>query len=250
MNFNFAVITPIIQISTLPIDQLYTGTSVLLICTFEINSRVDTEVRVDGIWRRGGEVLNNQSRVTITEVTLIEPFIYQTNLSINPLSDVLDGGQYSCETDATSDSFVLFSDAYQQVVLRIEGNSYISKVTIIRYHLIVYLVLPALPSPAITITSLGDAVVGENYTLNCTVSVLEGIVGNVILNSTWTNVSGHPLQSDLTTTHGASASFMLHFSPLYASHGGQYICNASVTVPELSVVKKSSQTYDVIVQSK
>ena len=91
---------------------------------------------------------------------------------------------------------------------------------------------------------------GENYTLNCTVSILEGIVGNVILSSTWTNASGNPLQPDLTTTYDASVSFILHFSPLYASHGGQYICNASVTVPELSITKKSSQTYDIITRSK
>ena len=94
----------------------------LLICTFEINGRIDTEVKVDGIWRRGGELLNNNSRVNITDVTLIEPSIYQTTLSISPLSDVLDSGQYICQTDFTSDSFVLFTDAYQQVILRIEGN--------------------------------------------------------------------------------------------------------------------------------
>ena len=114
----------------------------------------------------------------------------------------------------------------------------------------VCLVLPALPSPVVTITSIGDSVVGENYTLNCTVSILENIVGNAILSSTWTNVNGHPLQPDLAITHGASTSLVLHFSPLYASHGGQYICNASVTVSELSIIKKSSQPYDIIAQSK
>lgn len=113
----------------------------------------------------------------------------------------------------------------------------------------VCLVLPALPSPVVTITSLGDSVVGENYTLNCTVSIIENIVGNAILSSTWTNANGRPLESDLTITHGASTSFMLHFSPLHASDGGQYICNASVTVPELSIIKKSSQPYDIIAQS-
>lgn len=94
----------------------------LLICTFEINSRIDTEVKVDGIWRRGGELLNNHSRVNITELILIDPSTYQTTLSISPLSDVLDSGQYTCQTDFTSDSFVLFTDAYQQVIVRIEGN--------------------------------------------------------------------------------------------------------------------------------
>lgn len=100
----------------------------LLICTFEINRRIDTEVKVDGIWRRVGKLLNNHSRVNITEVALIEPSIYQTTLSISPLSDVLDSGQYSCQTDFASNSFVLFIDAYQQVILRIEGNNISAKV--------------------------------------------------------------------------------------------------------------------------
>ena len=88
---------------------------------FELDSRIDTKVKVRGIWRRGGEVLNNNNRINITEVTLIEPSLYQTTLSISPLSDVLDGGQYSCQADFTSDSFVLYTDAFHQVMLRIEG---------------------------------------------------------------------------------------------------------------------------------
>lgn len=108
----------------------------------------------------------------------------------------------------------------------------------------------ALPSPTITITDQGGSVVGENYTLICAVSTLEDIAENVALSGTWTDVYGHPLQQDLTITHGATVSMALHFSPVDASHGGQYICNASITVPELSIVKTSSQPYDVIVQCK
>ena len=123
MTCALSVVTaPTIQISTIPIDQLYTGSSVLLVCMFESNSRIDTEVKVNGIWRRGGEVLNNNDHINITEVMLIEPSIFQTTLSISPLSDVLDGGQYSCQTEFTSDSFVLYTDAFQEVMLRIEGT--------------------------------------------------------------------------------------------------------------------------------
>ena len=110
----------------------------------------------------------------------------------------------------------------------------------------------ALPPPTITITNQGESVAEEDYTLICTVSILEDIVENVLLSSTWSNAYGHPLQQNITTIHNATASFMtlLYFSPVYVSHGGQYICNASITVPELSLVKTSSHTYDVIVQCK
>ncbi len=119
---NFVVAAPTIQISTVPTDQLYTGGSVLLVCMFELSSRIDTEVRMNGIWRRGGEVLENNSRINITQVVLIEPSIFQTILHISPLSDVLDGGQYSCQIEFTSNSFILFTDVLQQVMLRIEGT--------------------------------------------------------------------------------------------------------------------------------
>ena len=114
------------------------------------------------------------------------------------------------------------------------------------------MILLALPPPTITITSQGDSVVGENYTLICTVSIIEDIVENALLSSTWSNANGHPPQQNITTIHNVNASFMtlMYFSPVYASHGGQYICNTSITVPELSLVKTSSHTYDVIVQRK
>lgn len=118
----FVVTAPTIQINTIPTDHLYAGGSVLLVCTFELNSRIDTEMRVNGIWRRGGEMLENNSHVNITEVASIEPSIFQITLHISPLSDILDSGQYSCQTEFTSDSFILFTDAFQQVILRIEGT--------------------------------------------------------------------------------------------------------------------------------
>ena len=94
----------------------------MLVCMLQLNSRIDTEVRMNGIWRRGGEVLENNSRVNITEVTLIEPSIFQTTLRISPLSNEVDGGQHSCQTEFFSNPFILFTDALQQVVLRIEGK--------------------------------------------------------------------------------------------------------------------------------
>ncbi len=108
----------------------------------------------------------------------------------------------------------------------------------------------ALPSPSITIISEGDSVVGKNYTIICVVSTVEDIVQNIVLNGTWIGANGHPLQQHLTITNGTTASIALHFSSVDASHGGQYICNASITVPELSIVKTSSQRYNVNVQRK
>lgn len=229
----------------------------LLVCTLELNSRIDTDVRVNGIWRRGGEILENSGRINITNIALIESSILQTTLHISPISDTLDGGRYTCQTEFSSDSFIQFTDAFQQVTLTIEG------IAIILYGIMLTFTCmcsckhstlfthAALPSPAIIITTQGDSIVGRNYTLMCTVSTLEDITENVALSGTWTDINGRLLQDDVTTTHaGTTASVILHFSTVNASHGGQYICNASITVPELSLVRTSSQHYDVVVQRK
>lgn len=112
------------------------------------------------------------------------------------------------------------------------------------------LFLAELPPPTITITSHGDSVVGENYTLICTVSTLEDITENSVLSGTWTDINGHSLQQDLITVNETTSFFMLHFTPVDTSDGGQYICNASITVPKLSVVTASSKFYDIVIQSE
>lgn len=243
---NFIVTPPTIQIITIPIDELYTGSSVSLICAFELDSRIDTGVKVRGIWRRGSEVLNNINRINITELTLIEPSHFQTILNISPLSDVLDGGQYSCQTEFTSDSFVLFTNGFHQIMLTTEGIM-ITKMSNNNFSLRISF-LAELPPPTITITSQKDSVVGENYTLTCTVSTLEDIAENSILSGTWTDVNGHSLQQDLIIVNETTSFFMLHFTPIDTSDGGQYICNASITVPKLSIVTAFSKFYDIIIQ--
>ena len=103
-------------------EVLYTGTSVLLTCTLELNSAVDSEVSVAGVWRRGGEVVNNSSRVNVSPTTLVRPSVFQTTISVSPLSDTMDSGQYSCHSTITSTPFVLFGAGSHQVTLSIDGK--------------------------------------------------------------------------------------------------------------------------------
>ena len=53
--FSIVVPAPTINISRLPIDQLYTGTTLILTYTFELNGAVDTEVT-------GKEILYSQNQ--------------------------------------------------------------------------------------------------------------------------------------------------------------------------------------------
>lgn len=112
---------PTINISGLTNKLLYTGTNLFLTCTLELNSAVDSEFRVAGVWRRGGEMINSSRRVNISETALIRPSVYQTTISIRPISDTMDSGSYSCHSSIPSDQFVLFTDGSQQVTVNIEG---------------------------------------------------------------------------------------------------------------------------------
>ena len=87
----------------------------------------------------------------------------------------------------------------------------------------IFVFLPV-PDNAVTATpsTSGSAVVGEPYTLTCTISVLPGLVNTP--NATWTYHNGNVIQSTPTTS-------VITFNPLRTSHAGQYICRDSVMSP-------------------
>ena len=107
-----------------------------------------------------------------------------------------------------------------------------------------------LPIPAITITSRGDPIAGENYTLICTVTVIDGLTDDVILDTSWTDNAGDPAQLDSAyTVSGVNTTLTLNFNPLLSSHGGQYTCNASVTITATSTVRRNLEPHNIIIQS-
>ena len=80
-------------------------------------------------------------------------------------------------------------------------------------------------------------------------SVIEGLADGASITASWTDDRRNPLQSDISQTLNTSTTLTLEFIPLFSSHGGQYMCNASITVPVISTVKRSSEPYDIIIQS-
>ena len=67
------------------------------------------------------------------------------------------------------------------------------------------------------ISSSGTPIVGENYTLSCSVT---GVVSlNVSINFEWWKSDGSLVSSNAVLT----------FSPLIFSHGGRYTCDATVS---------------------
>ena len=110
-----------------------------------------------------------------------------------------------------------------------------------------YLSPPALPPPVVTASS-GSSIAGSVYSLVCTVKVVDGLVvvpdvvwmkdGRVVVNGTNTTLT--------RTVSGGNSTLNLTFNPLLTSHGGQYSCQATQQVLNLSTTFNWSLT----IQSK
>ena len=95
---------------------------------------------------------------------------------------------------------------------------------------------------------------GHEFGLICTVSM------NVDLNAdptlVWVGPDGTPVLSEHNITAGTPmvddnvTSLTLFFTPLNSSHGGEYTCKATVSVPELNVTLSKRATRDLIVTSR
>ena len=125
VNFVYIVPAPTITINGLPAETLYAGTGLQLTCQVELHNGINTEVGVEGVWQRGGQVISNGSRTYILSFRQIQPMFYETVISISPASDSSDNGQYSCESTITSNSgasYTVFAMGYQSLAVSIEGK--------------------------------------------------------------------------------------------------------------------------------
>ena len=102
----------------------------------------------------------------------------------------------------------------------------------------------------VMVTSKGATTAGSTYTLVCQVSVVEDQVMDpdvVWLDSNGTAVSGMNITVGGQNIEGSVVTRNLTFSPLRTSHGGNYTCQASISVSNISV--SSSNLTRITVQS-
>ena len=98
-----------------------------------------------------------------------------------------------------------------------------------------------------SISSIGPSVAGYNYTLTCTVTLIEGMSGAP--NIWWTDADGQLVSSsgdiilyDPLTT-GRTTTLTLYFDPIRMTDGGMYICMASVPSLALTAPQNSSTNH-------
>ena len=94
-------------------------------CTIEYSEAVDTPIVVTGTWRRAGELLSDDNHVLVSDITPLDGMTYQTNVTLSPLSNTQDSGQYSCEAaigPQTASVFIIMSSDSDSVTLNVEGK--------------------------------------------------------------------------------------------------------------------------------
>ena len=103
----------------------------------------------------------------------------------------------------------------------------------------------------VEILTVGLAEPGEQYMLNCTVSVVERLIVSPVI--TWTKrsasnaISVSPVDMVVSDT---MRSLSLNFPSLNASDAGQYICEASLNVSEIDMVTSNKSSSDLLLKSK
>eukprot|EP00731_Ephydatia_muelleri_P018724 Em0011g764a len=211
-----------------PGSLVVSGIPISIFCAFSIPSVVDSSIMVKTFWIRLNQTLNNGDRIKIS--TSQSMAAYNTTLQINPVN-ISDTGMYQCEGSISSNSSYVVgsSNASANISLSVQ----------------------ALPPPVVTTSSYVSSIAGSVYSLVCTVKVVDGLVvvpdvvwmkdGRVLVNGTNTTLT--------RTVSGGNSTLNLTFNPLLTSHGGQYTCVATISVPQLSLSITNSSAVTVSVQT-
>ena len=125
---------PVVTFITPP-EAPFAGGTLSLTCRTELTPTVDSGVVVVATWKKAGEDVSSDDHVTISPSTESSSGVYDSVLTVEPVSLTVDGVLYSCEVlvvSSPSSQYVLpaTSSATGQVTLqsklRIQCSQYVS----------------------------------------------------------------------------------------------------------------------------
>ena len=109
----------------------------------------------------------------------------------------------------------------------------------------------ATPIPIVEILTVGLAQPGEQYMLNCTVSVVDRLIVSPVI--TWTKRSASntiSVSPFLMTVSDTMRSLSLNFPSLNTSDAGQYTCEASLNVTQIGMVTRNNDSENLPLESE
>ena len=113
-----------------------------------------------------------------------------------------------------------------------------------------YFLHTATPIPIVEILTVGLAQPGEQYMLNCTVSVVDRLIVSPVITWTKRSASSTISVSPVMVVSDTMTSLLLNFSSLNTSDAGQYTCGVSLNVSQISMVQNNSDSVNLPLESK
>ena len=107
-----------------------------------------------------------------------------------------------------------------------------------------------LPTLAVTITGNTSGTAGQEFSLTCSVTAVKYLIVQPTVQWSGRSVGSSGVTGSDTTLSGIISAKTLTFNPLRTSHGGEYTCQAVVSISSINVTWTGSEGRAVIVQSK
>ena len=113
---------------------------------------------------------------------------------------------------------------------------------VITYYLVLSIIV-AIPPPVINVTTTGTGIIGESYSVVCTVDVDDDLY-DILVNTTIVKIGEGVVNSS------GYDSVSISYTPLMTSHSGQYQCVVNISQIDISYEVSYFATFTIHTASK
>ena len=106
---------------------------------------------------------------------------------------------------------------------------------------LVLFIIVGIPAPVINITAIGTGVIGDSYSVVCSVDVDENLY-NIVVNTTIVKITETLVNSSAIF---GDKSVSISYTPLMTSHSGQYQCIVNISQIDISYQVSYIKTFTI-----
>ena len=116
---------------------------------------------------------------------------------------------------------------------------------VITYYLVLSIIV-VIPPPVINVTTTGTGIIGESYSVVCTVDVDDDLY-DILVNTTIVKIGEGVVNSSMSSGYD---SVSISYTPLMTSHSGQYQCVVNISQIDISYEDSYFATFTIHTASK